>query len=236
MCPRLLRMVLAALAGGATFLACASPTAHAVPDTMAQRMQACTACHGQDGVATNQGYFPRIAGKPVGYLYNQLVNFREGRRGNRVMSALTEHMSDAYLMEIATYFASLELPYPAVPGQVPDPQVMARGAALVNRGDAARQLPACVQCHGAQMTGGAPAIPGLLGLSKAYLTAQFGAWRTGQRRSAAPDCMREISQRLTPDDLVAVAAYLVSQPVPHGRRPAASLSSPPPMDCGSGVR
>ena len=234
--PRLVRMALAALAGGATFLACASPTAHVVPDTMAQRMQACTACHGKDGVATNQGYFPRIAGKPAGYLYNQLVNFREGRRSNRVMSALTENMSDAYLLEIATYFASLELPYPAVPGQVLDPQVMARGAALVSRGDAARQLPACVQCHGSQMTGVAPATPGLLGLSKEYLTAQFGAWRTGQRHSAAPDCMHTISQRLTSDDLVAVAAYLASQPVPHGSRPAVSLPSPPPMDCGSALR
>ena len=28
-------------------------------------MQACTGCHGKEGVSTNQGYFPRIAGKPA---------------------------------------------------------------------------------------------------------------------------------------------------------------------------
>ena len=45
-----------------------------VENTMAQRMQACSVCHGKEGRATNAGYFPRIAGKPAGYLYNQLQN------------------------------------------------------------------------------------------------------------------------------------------------------------------
>ena len=51
-----------------------APPPMPVPDTMAQRVQACTPCHGKEGRATNQGYFPRIAGKPAGYLANQLVN------------------------------------------------------------------------------------------------------------------------------------------------------------------
>src|SRR5262245_62043804 len=84
----------------------------AVPDTMAQRVQACTPCHGKEGRATNQGYFPRIAGKPAGYLANQLVNFREGRRPYPLMTYLVEHMSDEYLAEIARYFSALDLPYP----------------------------------------------------------------------------------------------------------------------------
>jgi hypothetical protein len=29
------------------------------------------------------GYYPRIAGKPAGYLYNQLLNFRDGRAPTR---------------------------------------------------------------------------------------------------------------------------------------------------------
>jgi cytochrome c553 len=47
---------------------------------MAKRMQACTTCHGAQGVTSNQAYFPRIAGKPAGYLFNQLANFKESRR------------------------------------------------------------------------------------------------------------------------------------------------------------
>jgi len=90
---------------------------------MGQRMQACATCHGKDGRATNIGYFPRIAGKPAGYLYNQLINFRDGRRQNAAMAYLLDHMSDQYLMEIATHFASLDLPYP--PAQTTPAPVLA---------------------------------------------------------------------------------------------------------------
>ena len=36
-----------------------------VTDSMAQRMQACVVCHGKEGRATRDGYYPRIAGKPA---------------------------------------------------------------------------------------------------------------------------------------------------------------------------
>ena len=49
-------------------------------DNMAQRTLACTACHGPQGRAAPDGYYPRLAGKPAGYLYHQLLNFRDGRR------------------------------------------------------------------------------------------------------------------------------------------------------------
>src|SRR5690606_9628964 len=103
-------------------------TANATPPTdMAARVQACVACHGQDGRATNHGYFPRIAGKPAGYLYNQLLNFREGRRQNAPMAYLLRNMSDDYLREIAAYFAQLDLPYPATQTTGAAPEVLARG-------------------------------------------------------------------------------------------------------------
>ena len=50
------------------------------PDTMEARVQGCTACHGSKGQGTDNDYFPRLAGKPAEYLYNQLKNFREGQR------------------------------------------------------------------------------------------------------------------------------------------------------------
>ena len=54
------------------------------PDTMAARVLACASCHGAQGQGTNDDYFPRLAGKPAGYLYNQLVAFRDGRRCSQV--------------------------------------------------------------------------------------------------------------------------------------------------------
>ena len=203
---------------------------------MAQRMQACVACHGQEGRATNQGYFPRIAGKPAGYLYRQLVNFREGRRQNATMAYLVDHMSAAYLREIADYFAALDLPSPAPQTRGAPAAVLARGEQLVRHGDAQRGIPACAQCHGAAMTGVNPGMPGLLGLPRDYLLAQFGAWRNGQRRAAAPDCMGEIARRLSGEDVGAAATWLSSQPVSGGPAPASAMPARLPLACGSATR
>jgi len=81
-------------------------------DDMAERTRACTACHGAQGKAGPDGYYPRLAGKPTGYLFNQLKNFQEGRRHYNLMTRLVDPLSDAYLKEIADYFANLKLPYP----------------------------------------------------------------------------------------------------------------------------
>jgi cytochrome c553 len=199
-------------------------------------MKACVACHGQEGRATNQGYFPRIAGKPAGYLYNQLVNFRDGKRQHATMAYLVDHMSDAYLREIAAYFASLDLPYPPPQTTGAPAASLARGEQLVRQGDASRGIPACASCHGEAMTGVVPAMPGLLGLPRDYILAQFGAWRNGVRRAAAPDCMGEIARRLSPEDVSAMATWLSSQPVRQGVAAAGSLAQTPAMPCGSGTR
>ncbi|HKX95252.1 MAG TPA: cytochrome c4 [Methylibium sp.] len=228
------------LAAAALLALAALPAARAagpvVEDSIAQRMQACTVCHGREGRATPDGYFPRIAGKPAGYLYNQLVNFRDGRRRYAPMSYLVEHLSDTYLHEIAGYFATLDLPYaPPLPAQAPA-AVLALGERLVRQGDAARELPACTRCHGERMTGAEPAIPGLVGLPRDYLLAQFGAWRTGQRRAAAPDCMATIAQRLRPEEITALASWLAAQQPPAAGAPKVQVQAPLPMDCGSGLR
>jgi cytochrome c553 len=203
-------------------------------DTIAERTRPCTACHGKEGRATPDGYFPRIAGKPAGYLYNQLVNFREGRRQNGPMTYLVQHMSDAYLREIAAHFSSLELPYPPSP-QLPLPaEMLQRAETLALQGNSERKVPACVQCHGASLTGVSPSMPGLLGLPRDYVIGQFGAWRTGQRKAAQPDCMAQITQRLTPEDIAAVAGWLATRPLPMPAKPAAGIALPLPMECGSG--
>lgn len=201
-------------------------------DPMARRVAACTVCHGDQGRAGTDTYYPRIAGKPEGYLYNQLVNFREGRRQYALMTYLVDHLPDPYLLEMAGYFAGLNPPYPAPAPANASSEQLARGRALALSGDAARQVPACVQCHAQSMMGVAPGIPGLLGLPRPYLAAQLGAWKVGTRRAAAPDCMAQIAQQLTPDDIAAVSAWLAAQPVPPGAKPATDVVQLP-MPCGA---
>ncbi|RYE39893.1 MAG: c-type cytochrome [Hyphomicrobiales bacterium] len=199
---------------------------------MRSRVLACTACHGLEGRATPLGYYPRIAGKPAGYLYQQLLHFRDGRRSYPQMAYLLEHLTDAYLQEMAVYFSQLDVPYAAPPAlQLPE-ATLEKGRRLVERGDAARGIPACVQCHGAALTGVAPSVPGLLGLPRDYLNSQLGAWKTGQRRAAAPDCMARIAQSMTPDDVSAVSGWLAVQPVPGRGRPALAFDAPLPVRCG----
>jgi cytochrome c553 len=211
------------------------PVRH-VPDTMAQRTQACAVCHGKEGRATNAGYFPRIAGKPAAYLYNQLLNFRDGQRTYAAMTHLVDHLSDAYLREIAEYFAAQNLPYPA-PQTVNAPAtVLARGQALVQHGDAQRRLPACVQCHGSTLTGVAPAIPGLLGLPRDYLVGQFGAWQNGKRHTPAPDCMAQVAEKLSAEEVSAIASWLSAQPLPSTTHAAPATAARRPLDCGSGLQ
>jgi cytochrome c553 len=233
----LLTLLIGGLTGSANVLA----EVETFTDTIAQRALACTACHGKQGRAAPDGYYPRLAGKPAGYLYNQLLNFREGRRHYGLMTQLLEPLDgpvgNAYLMEIAQYFSRLDVPYPAPIPSSASPEVLQHGERLVLQGDAARQLPACVQCHGKSMTGVAPAIPGLLGLPRDYLNAQLGAWKAGQRRAHAPDCMKNVVARLTLEDINAAASWIAAQPLPANTKPALALPALAPgakaIDCGS---
>lgn len=203
---------------------------------MAQRTLACTACHGPQGRAASDGYYPRIAGKPAGYLYHQLLYFRDGQRHYGPMTRLIDPLSEPYLREIAEHFAALDLPYPPPPPSTAAPAVLRRGEQLALRGDNGRGLPACVTCHGARLTGVAPDVPGLLGLPRDYINSQIGAWRTGQRKARAPDCMHTIATRLSVEDVTAVSSWLAAQALPVNTRPA---SAPPTtagvdaMACGS---
>jgi cytochrome c553 len=203
------------------------------PDSIELRVRACTVCHGPEGRAAPDGYYPRIAGKPAGYLFQQLLSFRDGRRRYAPMTHLLDTLPDTYLLEMARYFAALDLPYPPPrPASAPSAW-LDRGRELVTRGDPAHDVPACNQCHGEALTGFAPAVPGLLGLPRDYLNAQLGAWRSGQRRAFAPDCMAQIAGRLSPQDIGAVAAWLSSQPLPSDTKAVRSLGRKPPMECGS---
>ena len=208
----------------------------AIPDTLEQRVAACIACHApKDSAGTSVGgvYFPRIAGKPAGYLYNQLVNFRDGRRQYPLMTWMVTHLPDPYLHEIADYFSAQHPPVPAPAAPTAQAAVLARGEQLVRRGDPALKVAACIACHGQQLAGVAPGIPGLLNLPRDYVNAQFGAWRNKVRRAHAPDCMATIAERLAPGDVAAISAWLAAQPTPPDARPAARLTSPLPMPCGS---
>jgi cytochrome c553 len=201
--------------------------------SMEARVQGCVTCHGQEGQGTKNGYFPRIAGKPAGYLYNQLIAFRDGTRRYAPMNYLVAYLPDAYLKEMAQHYAKLRPPFGAKEAPKADAALVARGKAIVTEGDGAKQLPACVACHGAGLTGMEPGVPGLVGLRTSYVAAQLTRWRVGERRAAEPDCMKRIATRLSENDIAAVAAYMGLQDPPPNASPEAANLLRMPMACGS---
>jgi cytochrome c553 len=229
----------AATLAALTALACATAARiQAAPfeDTTAQRVLACTGCHGPQGRAAADGYYPRIAGKPAGYLFNQLLNFRDERRHYALMNGLLAPLDDSFLREIADHFAGLEIPYPPPAPTTLGAAEKAAASRLVTEGDAKRGVPACISCHGKAMTGTAPFVPGLLGLPRDYLNAQLGAWREDKRRAQSPDCMSRVAKAIAPDEISAISSWLAAQPIPADARPARSFTEALPFECGGVAR
>jgi cytochrome c553 len=202
-------------------------------DSMEARVQGCVTCHGQSGQGTSNGAFPRIAAKPAGYLYNQLVAFRDGTRKYPPMNYLVAYLPDAYLREIADHFSKQRPPFAAPERANVDAAALARGQALATSGDPRKGVPPCIACHGAGLTGMNPGIPGLVGLRPSYIAGQLTRWRVGDRHAAEPDCMKRIASRLSDADVTAVAAWLGRQEPPKDPSPESSNLVRMPFACGS---
>lgn len=211
-----------------------APVNHgSAPDTIAARVQGCATCHGSAGQGTANPGFPRIAGKPAGYLFNQLRNFRDGRRSYPPMNYLLEYLHDDYFQEMAIFFATQRVPFAPPQRSSLPPAELARAARLVHRGDSSRGVPPCMACHGPKLTGMEPGIPGLLGLSSRYISAQLESWRSGTRHAKPPDCMSEVADRLTEQEITAVAGWLASRAASASDAPAPHGSWRTPLACGS---
>ncbi|RFA25777.1 hypothetical protein CAI21_18615 [Alkalilimnicola ehrlichii] len=230
-----LKRFLTALSAAGLF-AFSQSSAHAQQprlDSMQQRVQPCIACHDASAIDLQSGYVPRLHGKPAGYLFNQLINYQEGRRHHAPMEHMVNNLSPEYLWEMAEYFSRLDEAQTPPAEPAADAALRERGEELVFRGDPERGLASCQACHGERLTGVEPNTPSLLGLPSHYISAQLGAWRTGRRQAAEPDCMQEIAQAMSPRDIQAVARWLAALPVPEDSsadpEPAAEL----PMECGS---
>jgi cytochrome c553 len=238
---RLLRAALVLLGSGLCAASWASTrdgaAAPPVPDTMQQRVIACTSCHGAHGEGSLDSLSgPRLAGKPAGYLLQQLEYFQRGQRQHAPMEYVVRQLSAAYLRQIAVYFATQDVPYRQLPVPTVSPETLRRGEQLVLHGDPGRAVPSCVSCHGDKLTGFEPMMPGVLGLSYGYLNQQLVSWRTHTRAAEGPYCMGVVANRMRESDLGAVAAWLASQTPPADMHPlpASARTEPLPGWCVMG--
>ena len=71
------------------------------------KAEACTVCHGQNGVSVNP-LWPTLAGQHEDYLVEALSSYRDGSRNDPLMSAQAVLIAEEDVALLAKYFAGLE--------------------------------------------------------------------------------------------------------------------------------
>ena len=184
----------------------AAPAALAAPGDAtagAQKAVVCGACHGADGNSFNPEW-PSLAGQHADYIAAQLALFKQGVRDNPLMMPMALPLSDEDMADLGAYFAAQ-----ARQGLKADPSNYREGERLYRDGDRARDLPACLACHGPQGKGNAAAqYPAVQGQHATYAHAQLKAYASGARKPVANDIMQVVAARLSDEEMRAVASYM----------------------------
>lgn len=186
---------------------------------------ACMTCHGAAGEGQAAAAYPRLAGQAQPYLLKQLQDFR-ARRASAVMQPFAQKLSDAQMSDLADYYASLPNPMPVnasassgapsapasavstTPSGAGGAPEITRGAHLAQKGNWDKGVPACFACHGENGQGIAPSFPALAGQNAAYITKQLNDWQSGARSNDPQGLMKAVAEKMSRDDITAVAAYL----------------------------
>lgn len=128
-----------------------------------------------------------------GWMYIEKAGGSQEPIGNRILE-MPENLERTELRDDSSGFVAL-----VPPGSV------ARGRELASGSGGT----ACSACHGGDLKGLGP-VPRLAGRSPSYLARQLYDLQTGNRRGLWSPLMADVVARLTPEDIVALAAYLAS--------------------------
>jgi cytochrome c553 len=201
---------LAAIVGAPAALALAV-TAHAIaipggdPVAGSAISQTCAACHGTDGNSQNPDW-PSLAGQHEVYLANQLMSYRTEERQDPLMDGALQGFSEEDFWHLAAYYA--ELPLQARAAGAGD---LTLGERLYRGGNEATGVSACIACHGPRGLGNPlSGYPRISGQHQNYLYQTLLDYANGERRSDAQfqGMMRDIAQRMSDEEMRAVAAYM----------------------------
>lgn len=195
----------------------AAPLAQAAgsAEAGATKAQVCQACHGPNGNSANPQW-PSLAGQNVAYIEAQLRQFHAKTRvdSSGLMPPQAAALSEQDIEDLAAYF-SLQTPI----GLEADPSYWQSGEKLYRGGDPARQLPACIACHG-PVARGVPSAgyPQLRAQHEEYVIQQLTEYaadkrytRDGKGQSAGgPNdaIMHTIASLLTPQEIRDLASYV----------------------------
>jgi cytochrome c553 len=169
--------------------------APALAQSIEEKAQICSACHGDNGVPQDKAT-PVIAGQHQGYLYLQLRDYKSGTRANEQMASIAGALERADMMALAEYFS--KQPWP----NLHQPRASAEETAVARRANASI---GCTGCHLGEYQGDGTQ-PRLAGQSRDYLARSMEDFRTRARANnpGMTDLMRAASEA----ELPALADYL----------------------------
>ncbi len=185
--------LISTIVGAAVGFVFTAVSAYAADDIEA-KAQACSVCHGQNGVPIDPKTIPIIWGQQQSYLMKQLRDYRNGERNNPIMTPLAKGLAEEDLRKLAAYFAAKT--WPAQPA-----------AAAAAAGAPPNGIAQCAKCHQPNFEGGMPA-PRLAGLSYEYLVASMRNFATDERTNNGD--MPRFMHALTDGERDAMARYLAA--------------------------
>ena len=174
------------------------------PHAGQDKSAACGACHGALGLSINPDW-PNLAGQHAAYLIKQLHDFKQGDlRNAALMTPMVANLTNQDIDDLAAFYAKQPVPQ----GETPK-KYRARGEQLYRVGDFNKHITACIACHGPQGAGNAQAgFPALSGQHAAYTIQQLQAFKDNTRHNDLNSIMRNITARMSEEDMAAIAHYL----------------------------
>ena len=161
----------------------------------------CVACHAADGNSVMPAN-PKLAGQHPEYITKQLKNFKAGTRANPVMGPMAGTLSDEDVLNLSAYFGAQT----TKAGSAKSNGAGSEGEKIYKGGVAAKGVPACAACHGANGAGLPVQFPRLAGQHAEYTTNQLKAFRSGERANAP--MIKVIAGKMSDQEIAAVADYV----------------------------
>jgi cytochrome c553 len=165
----------------------------------------CIGCHGADGNSIVP-MFPKLAGQAPEYILKQLTDFKKKKRTADAMAPVVADLSEDDMANLALYFSSKK---PA-PGTVTNPTLLDAGKKVFTEGDPGAGVPACAGCHGTEGHGD-DRFPRIAAQHSEYVVAQLKHFAKGERKNDK-HVMQAVADRLSEDEIKAVAEYIASMP------------------------
>lgn len=186
----------------------------------AAKAAACAACHGVDGNPADPQY-PRIAGQSERYIARQLALFKSGERTTpmaAIMQPFAMPLSAQDMRDIGAYFAGKSAgagiadDTPIATGDYAGLKFYEVGEQIYRAGDFAREIPACMACHGPSGLGNpGPPYPAVAGQFADYTARQLRLFRDGMAMGSgdhANTVMAGIAAKLTDEEIAGLATYI----------------------------